>query len=75
MLLTKGLNPNSTNSNDKKCSEACLHLPTSVQALSSLSMDLSDDLDVLGKDGNTFGMDGAQVDDLNRPNRTGLEFF
>lgn len=49
--------------------------PAREQGLSSLSTDPPGELDVLGHDGDTFGMDGAQVCVLKESNQVGLGCF
>ena len=43
-----------------------------VNFLSTLSTDAAGELDVLGHDGHTLGMDGAQVGVLEKTNKVGL---
>ena len=47
----------------------------SPQRLRALTTDTSGELDVLGHDGNTLGMDGAQVGVLEESNKVSLSSF
>ena len=50
-------------------------LEVKVDCLSSLSTDTASQLDVLGHDGHTLGVDGAQVGVLEKSDKVGLAGF
>ena len=55
-----------------KRTNCCFQVQLVVRNLSSLSTDSSGQLDVLGHDGDTLGMDGAQVGVLKQTNKVSL---